>query len=154
MKVAFLVSAFGIAVFVAGCLTAPVSESGGPGAVTAQNTNVTAITTAAQTVFAQSGYTPGPANYPTWIAFDKPAGRFGNILWNSYGQTTTIRVRLLMTELASTSNYRLSVRVYRVSNAGETGFEDTTRMAGLWQDEFEPLLKKIAAKAGGAGPLM
>jgi len=39
-----------------------------------------------------------------------------------------------------------------VSDAGEAGFEDSTKMTGLWSGEFLLLLQKIKAQAAGAGP--
>ncbi|MEO8354150.1 MAG: hypothetical protein ABI680_20670 [Chthoniobacteraceae bacterium] len=135
-----------------GCLTTPTSDSGGIGAVTALNTNASAITSAAQDVFAQSGYSMGPVNPPSWIAFEKPAGGFGKAMWGGFDEKTTIRVRLSMTPLPGTNNFRLSTRVYSVNDAGEMGINDKHRLSSLWQGQFESLLKKIAAQAGGAGP--
>ncbi len=140
-----------LALLTIGCLTSPTSDSGGIGSVTAQNTNVSALTSAAQNVFAQSGYSMGPVNPPAWIAFDKPAGGFGKAMWGGFDEKTTVRVRLTMTPLAGTNNYRLSTRVYSVNDAGEMGIEDKHRLSGLWQGEFESLLRKIAAQADGAG---
>jgi len=141
-----------LAVVLASCLTAPVSNSGGMGSVTVQNTNVNAIANAAQGVFANSGYTPGPSNFPASISFEKPAGKFGQLMYGSYDQKVTMRVKLDMTQIPGSNNYRLSTRVSRVSNAGEAGFEDKTKMLGLWSGEFGPLLKQIQAQASGAGP--
>jgi len=40
-----------------------------------------------------------------------------------------------------------------VTNAGQAGFEDSRKMLGLWSGEFMPLMRKISAEAGGAGPM-
>jgi hypothetical protein len=141
-----------LALAFAGCLATPVSESGGPGAVTVTNTNPTAIIYAAQSVFAQYGYSSGYVNYPTSASFDKPAGKFGKAMWGGYDETTTVRVRLLLTPLPGGANYRLSTRVFTVSDAGEAGFEDKHALSGLWSGEFGPLLRQISARASGAGP--
>lgn len=138
--------------FLGGCLTTPVEKSGGPGSLTVENSNPNAIISAAQTVFAGSGYTPSGSNYPESISFDKPAGAFGKIMYGSYGVTTTVRVKLSLTQIPGTNNYRLSTRVSRVSDAGEAGFEDSQRMLGVWSGEFKPLLRQVATQAGGAGP--
>ena len=141
-----------LALLFAGCLTTPVSESGGLGSVTVTNTNPTALVRAAQSVFANYGYTTGPVSFPRSISFDKPAGRFGRVMWGSFNQTTTIRVRLAMTPIPGTNDFRLSTRVYTVNNAGVWGFEDQRALRGMWSSEFGPLLRKINAQAAGAGP--
>lgn len=140
------------AALLAGCLTTPVADSGGPGATTVPNTNATAIISAAQDVFANYGYTPGPMSYPDSISFDKPAGAFGKLLYGSYGTTTSVRAKLIITPLGG-GNYRLGTRVSRVSDAGEAGFEDSTKMMGVWSSQFGPLLKQISAQAANAGPM-
>ncbi|HEY5707731.1 MAG TPA: hypothetical protein VIS96_19385 [Terrimicrobiaceae bacterium] len=129
-----------------------MANSGGIGSVAVPNTNVNALIAAAQPVFAQYGYSPGPVNYPDSISFDKPAGGFGKLLYGSYDQTTTFRVRLSMIQIPGTNNFQLLTDVSRVSDAGEAGFEDNTKMIGLWSGEFLPLLQKIKAQAAGAGP--
>lgn len=78
--------------------------------MTVSNTNVTAIIAAANGVFAQSGYSPGPANYPDSVSFDKPAGAFGQLAYGSYGTTTTIRARVSMTPIPGTNDFRISAR--------------------------------------------
>jgi hypothetical protein len=141
-----------LALLLAGCLTTPVADSGGPGATTVPNTNVPAIIAAAQSVFAQYGYTPGPMSYPDSISFDKPSGAFGKLLYGSYGTTTSVRVKLNIVPLGGSNDFRLGTRVSRVTDAGEAGFEDSSQMMGLWSGEFGPLLAKIKAQAANAGP--
>lgn len=143
-----------IVALLSGCLTAPVADSGNPGAVTVPNTNPSAIVSAAQAVFPNYGYSTGPVNYPDSISFDKPSGAFGKILYGSYGTTTTVRVKLKMVQISSiTNDYRISTSVSRVTDAGEAGFESSTKMMGLWSAEFGPLLKQISAQAANAGPM-
>ena len=120
--------------------------------MTVANSNPSAIISAAQTVFAGSGYTPSGSNFPQSVSFDKPAGAFGKIMYGSYGVTTTVRVKLSLIQIPGTNNYRLSTRVSRVSDAGEAGFEDDQRMLGVWSGEFKPLLRQIVTQASGAGP--
>ncbi|MGH8047689.1 MAG: hypothetical protein ACREKL_10615 [Chthoniobacterales bacterium] len=152
MKFPFLPAAFAaLTLLLAGCLTTPTAESGGMGSTTVPNTNVTAIISSAQTVFGQYGYTPGPMNYPASISFDKPSDTFGKILYGSYGTTTSIRVKLTITQLGATNNYLLATHVSRVTNAGEAGFEESRKMIGLWSGEFGPLLKQINAQAANQG---
>lgn len=135
-----------------GCLTSKVSNSGGLGSVTVPNTNVNAIIAAANGVFAQSGYSPGPTDYPDSVSFDKPSGGFGKLMYGSYGTTTTFRAKLRMVQIPGTSDYRLSTQMTRVTDAGDAGFEDSTQMMGVWSGEFGPLLQQIKTQAAGAGP--
>ena len=140
-----------VSLILAGCLASPVSGTGGVGSNTVVNTNVDAVIAAAQSVFAQYGYSTGPANYPDSISFDKRAGGFGNMMWGSYGNPQTIRVRVRMLPIPGTANIRLVPKLYSVSSAGEAGFEDQRPIMGLWNGEFGPIRKKISAQAGGAG---
>lgn len=135
-----------------GCLTAPVGKSGGPGAITVQNTNPMAILNAARPIFAESGYSGGPGNFPDSISFQKPTGRLGKVMYGSFDNSPAIRVTISMIQLPGTNDYRLVPHVARVNNPGEAGFEDTSRMLQLWSGEFKPLLRKVAEQAGAAGP--
>ena len=153
MKLIFSsLAAIALSFSLVGCLTSPVSGTGGIGANTVVNTNLNAVIASAQSVFADYGYAMGPANYPTSISFDKRAGGFGNVMWGSYGNPQTIRVRITMMPIPGTTNIRLVPKLFSVSSAGESGFEDQRPIMGLWKCEFGPILKKIATQAGGAGP--
>jgi len=152
MKFSFL-PVVAIASLVSGCLVSPVAKSGGPGSVTVTNSNPAAIGAAAQAVFPQAGYQVGPSNFPDSISFDKGSNRFANIMWGSYGDPQTIRVRLEINQIPGTNDYRIVPKVYSVSDAGEAGFDDPRPLMGLWSAEFGPLLKQVAAKAGGAGAM-
>ena len=151
MKFTLPLLALSLCLSLSSCLTTPTASSGGPGAVTVTNTNVGALMEAMNTVFPQYGYTAGPANYPTSLSFDKPAGAFGKLMYGSYGVTTTIRVQVDMEPLGG-NDYRLVPRVSRVSDAGQAGFEDDTKMLGVWGSQFGPVLKKVQAQAANAGP--
>jgi len=140
-----------IALSFSGCLTTPVADTGGSNGITVTNSNVPAITNAATSVFAQSGYTPGPGNYPDSISFEKPAGAFGNIMYGSYEQKQTIRAKVRITPIPGTNDYRLSTQVYTVGSAGEAGFEDSRKLL-FFNGEFKPLLRKVQVSASGVGP--
>lgn len=149
-------SLLGVAVLgslLSGCLVSPVGQSGGLGSVTVTNSNPTAIVEAAQTVFPGAGYQLGPVNFPNSISFDKGSSRFANVMWGSYGNPQTIRVRVNIAQIPGTNNYRLSPKVFSVSDAGEAGFDDERPLMGLWSGEFGPLLKQVATQAGGAGAM-
>lgn len=131
-----------------GCMSSPISSSGGIGAVTVHDTNVDAVTAAARNVFASRGYTLSGVDYPDSISFDKPPGGFGNVMWGSYGNPQTIRVRLAMVCIPGTDNIRLVPKVFSVSDAGEAGFDNARPLFGIWNAEFGPMLKDIARQAG------
>jgi hypothetical protein len=136
------------ALFLAGCLSSPISSSGGIGAVTVKNTSPNRVISAASTVFSGRGYTLSDSDYPSSISFDKPAGGFGNAMWGSYGNPQTIRVKIAMVPIPMTSDIRLEPRVYSVGDAGEAGFDSERPLIGFWNAEFGPMLKQVASLAG------
>jgi hypothetical protein len=144
----------GITLFIillAGCLTAPVEKSGGIGSVTVTNSNPSAIIAAAQSVFPNYGYSPAFDNDINSVSFDKNSNQLANVLWGSYGDPQTIRAKVIITPIPGTNNYRISPKVYTVSDAGVAGFQSKRPLIGLWNAEFGPLLKKVAAQSSGAG---
>jgi len=141
------------ALLLAGCLTTPVSKSGGIGSVTVTNSNPSAIISAAQSVFPDYGYTPAFGNGINSVSFDKNSNKLANVLWGSYGDPQTIRVKVKIVQIPGTNDYRISPKVYTISNEGETGFQSKRPLMGLWNAEFGPLLKKVAAQASGRGPI-
>lgn len=152
MKFAFASIIAGlISLAFSGCLTTPVSSAGGPGSVTIQNTNPNAITAAATSVFSNYGYSVGPTNYPSSVSFDKPGGSFDSLMWGSFGETTSIRVKLAMEPFGDSGDYRVAPTVYAVNDDGMAGFEDPRRLTSLWALEFAPLMRQIAAQAADAG---
>ena len=148
-----LLAVVALSLFLSGCLVSPVSQSGGMGSVTVVNSNPSAIVAAAQAVFPQSGYQLSKSNYPVSISFDKGSNQFANIMWGSYGNPQTIRVRVNINQIPGTNNYRLVPKVFSVSSAGEAGFEDKRPLMGLWSGQFGPLLRQVAEQAGGAGTM-
>ena len=141
------------ALLLAGCLTTPVSKSGGMGSVTVTNSNPSAIISAAQSVFPDYGYTPAFGNGINSVSFDKNSNKLANVLWGSYGDPQTIRVKVKIVQIPGTNDYRISPKVYTISNEGETGFQNKRPLMGLWNAEFGPLLKKVADQASGSGPI-
>lgn len=134
-----------------GCLTTPVSQSGGMGSVTVTNSNPEAITAAAENVFPNYGYTCNRSGLHS-VSFDKNSNKFARVMWGSYGVTSTIRVKIKITPIPGTNDYKISPKIYTVSNEGMAGFESKRPLLGLWGAEFEPLLKQVAAQSAGAGP--
>lgn len=121
--------------------------------MTVTNSSPTAIVAAAQSAFAQSGYQIGPSDFPTSVSFDKGSNKFANAVWGSYGDPQTIRVRVMIAQIPGTNDYRLTPKVYSVSDAGEAGFDDPRPLAGLWAAEFGPTLRSVAAQAANAGAI-
>lgn len=146
----FSLAALAVGLTFSGCLTTTVADSGGPGSVTVPNSNWVSISAAANAAFAQHGYTSAPSGSMDTLAFDKPAGAFGELMYGSYGQTTSYRVQVQIVQIPGTNDYRLIPRVSRVSNAGSAGFESKTRMMGFWAGQFGPILKQVAQQAGNA----
>jgi hypothetical protein len=152
MKSSFL-AAIVLPLLLAGCLVTPVSKSGGPGSTTVSDSNPTAIVAAAQTVFPQAGYRLGRANFPTSISFDKGSSRFANVMWGSFGNPQTVRVRIKINPIPGTNDFRLVPSVFSVSSAGVSGFEDERPLMGFWSSQFGSLLRQVADQASGAGPM-
>lgn len=134
-----------------GCLVTPVSESGGIGSVTVTNSNPGAIIAAAQSVFPNYGYTYHNTRYPVSVSFDQSSNKIANVMWGSYGQPQTLRVKVNITAIPGSNNYRISPKVYSVTSAGEAGFESKRPVASLWNSQFAPLFRQIATQASGAG---
>jgi hypothetical protein len=119
--------------------------------VTVKNSNPGAIVSAAQSVFPSYGYTWSGTGLSS-VSFDKDSNKLANVLWGSYNCPQTVRVKLKIVQIPGTDDYRVSPRAYTVSDAGEAGFESKRALAGLWNGEFGPLLKKVTAQAAGVGP--
>lgn len=153
MKIPSLVFTALIPLLFTSCLVTPVEKSGGIGSVTVSNSNPVAIISAAQAVFPQYGYRTHVTKFPASVSFDKDSNQLANVMWGSYGDPQTIRVKIRIVPIPGTNDYRISPRVFTVSDAGEAGFESKRPLIGLWSGEFGPLLKKVATQAGGAGPM-
>lgn len=73
-------------------------------------------------------------------------------MFGSYGRSTSFRVRLQISPIPGTKDFRVSPRVLRVNNAGEAGFESDTKMMGFWSSQFRPIMREISDQAAGVGP--
>lgn len=134
-----------------GCLVSPVEKSGGIGSVTVTNSNPTAIINAAQSIFPNYGYSLHNTRFPDSVSFDQPGNKTARILWGSYGVPQTLRVKVSIVAIPGTDNYRISPKVYTVSNAGEAGFESKRPLVSLWNSQFSSIFDQIAQQASGAG---
>jgi hypothetical protein len=136
--------------FLIGCLANPVERSGGPGSVTIENTNPSAILAAARRVFAERGYRSGPGQFPEHISFQRHAGRTGELFFGSFNRETLIRVRLDLRPIPGTRNFRVEPQVFRVSTSGRVSSERDTRMLRIWGAQFGPMLRQIRDEAANA----
>ncbi|MEI8311417.1 MAG: hypothetical protein WCH98_11735 [Verrucomicrobiota bacterium] len=134
----------------AGCLFRPMENSGATGSTTIRNTTPEAIRRAAIPVFARHGYTEGRSRFPRSLAFERPAGKLGEFLFGSFGQTTTFRVVLQLVPLSESRDFRIVPTISRVNRAGVVGFETDTRMLGMWSNQLRPILREIDERASGA----
>lgn len=148
----FVALAMGLLALLTGCLTTPVERSGGPGSLTVPNSNAASIRTAAQTVFARYGYTQVGGGSPQALSFQRPAGRFGELMFGSHGQQTHFRVDLGILPIPGTNDFRLTTQVNRVNSANRPGFERETQMMRSWSAQFNSILRDIRSKAADAGP--
>jgi hypothetical protein len=142
-----------LALLLNGCLVTPVQHSGGIGSVTVTNSNPTAIIAAAQNVFPNYSYTLHNVHYPSSVSFDQPSNKTARIMWGSYGDPQTMRVKVLIVQIPGSNNYRISPKLYTVSDSGEAGFESKRPIISLWNSQFSSLFRQIATQASGAGPM-
>ena len=153
MRIDALLAATALFLMLSGCLVTPVEKSGGIGSITVSNSNPGAILAAAQDIFPMYGYQLHRVNALSSVSFDKSSSRIANVMWGSYGDPQTLRVKVMIVPIPGTDDYRVSPKVFTIGNAGEAGFEDKRPLMSLWSGEFAPLLQKVAAQAGGAGRL-
>jgi len=138
------------AFLLAGCLFRPLADSGATGSTTIRNTTPDAIRRAAVPVFARHGYTERPGRFPRSLTFERPSGKLGEFMFGSMTQTTTFRVVLHLVPLPESRDIRINPAIFRVNNAGITGFEHDTRMLGMWSGQLRPIFREIDERAAGA----
>lgn len=143
-----------VSLALAGCVLSPVERSGGPGSVTIPNTNPVAIARASRTAFARYGFRQSRSAMPHWIAFDRPAGRTGEIMFGGiHAGDTAIRARLTMIPIAGTHDIRVMPTVLRVTDASSASFaRETGMLFRSWSSQLRPVLREIQAQASNAGP--
>jgi len=113
-----------------GCLVTPVSESGGMGSVTVSNSNPGAIIAAAQSLFPNYGYSPTfGGDGVSSVCFEKNSNKVANVLWGSYGDPQTLRVKVKIVQIPGTNNYRISPKVSTVSDAAKPDLRASTSSA-------------------------
>lgn len=153
MKLRFfpLLFVLALAFAISGCLVTPVEKSGGIGSVTVKNSNPAAIINSAQNVFSNYGYSLHNTHFPESVSFDQSDNKTARILWGSYGYPQTVRVKVQIVHIPRTSNYRISPKVYTISDAGVAGFESKRPLLSLWNSQYSGIFEKIAERSSGAG---
>jgi hypothetical protein len=104
-------------------------------------------TTAA--VFQEDGYQVGSLN-PASMIFQKEGTRgqslaYGGVVGTHYGEVTMVRVRAQLVDLGAGS-YRLQCQASMVRDAGDSFFEDESRLANLRSGPYQALLDKVAKR--------
>jgi hypothetical protein len=99
------------------------------------------------TVFQEDGFMVGSL-LPSNMVFQKEGSRgqslaYGGVVDTHYGSKTMVRVRASVVDLGS-NGQRLQCQAYMVRNAGESVFEDETRLMNIHGGKYQSLLKKVA----------
>jgi hypothetical protein len=107
------------------------------------------VETVAGQVFRENGYAGGPAG-PMTLLFQKEGTRANSLAYNGitdtyYGAQTVVRVRAEMVDLGGGS-LRLQCQTYMVRNAGDSFFEEETRLSNLRGGPYQNTLDEIAKR--------
>jgi hypothetical protein len=107
------------------------------------------IQAAAVQVFQEDGYTAN-ATGPGQLLFEKEGSRANNLAYNGvvgthYGAQTLVRVKTEIVDLGGGA-HRLQCQAYMVKNAGESFFEDESRLSNLRSGPYQNLLDKVASR--------
>jgi hypothetical protein len=100
-------------------------------------------------VFRENGYMGGP-NGPTTMLFQREGSRANDLAYNGvvnthYGAKTVVRVKSEMVDLGGGS-IRLQCQAYMVRNAGDSFFEEETRLANMRGGPYQKLLNETAKR--------
>ena len=101
----------------------------------------------AAAVFQQDGYQVAQLT-PASMVFQKEASRsqslaYGGVVDTHYGALTLVRVRAQLLDLGAGS-YRLQCQASMVRDAGDSFFEDESRLINLRSRPYQSLLNKVA----------
>jgi len=107
------------------------------------------IQAAAVQVFQADGYTAHP-NGSGQLLFEKEGTRANNLAYNGvvgthYGAQTLVRVKTEIVALGGGA-HRLQCQAYMVRNAGDSFFEDESRLSNLRSGPYQDLLDKVAKR--------
>jgi hypothetical protein len=144
----FLALSLVIGLLSAGChLGQPGSASFA--SVVIKQHSIADIQAATAQVFQEDGYTA----YTTGsgqLVFEKEGTRANNLAYNGligthYGAQTLVRVRTEIVDLGG-GTHRLQCQTYMVRNAGDSFFEDETRLSNMRSGSYQDLLDKVAKR--------
>jgi hypothetical protein len=107
------------------------------------------ICTTAGTVFQEDGYRV-MSLAPNMLVFQKEGTRGQSLAYNGvvsthYGASTVVRVKGELVDLGM-GKYRLQCQGYMVRNAGDSFFEDESRLTNIRSGPYQSLLNKVAKK--------
>jgi hypothetical protein len=134
-------------VLVAGCRSGPASASFASVDIAGKTPDEICQTAGA--VFREDGYKVALLS-PERMVFEKEASRAESIAYSGvvdthYGATTLVRVRAELVDLGEGS-HRLQCQAYMVRNAGDSFFEDESRLVNMRSRPYQNLLDKVAKR--------
>lgn len=131
----------------AGCGTLSEPGSASFASVTIENHSAEEIVAATRKVFAEDGYSGGGSGTGGQMVFEKEASRATSFSRNGLvatheGARALTRVKVDLVSFSADS-YRLQCEAYAVSGAGDSFFEDESRLSNLRSGPYRSLLKKV-----------
>jgi hypothetical protein len=145
---------FALAILLLGLLLMVGCQSGKPASasfasVTIPGKTPQEICNAAATVFQENGYQVASLN-PSAMVFQKEASRMKSMAYNGvvnthYGAVTLERVKAELVDLGAGS-FRLQCQASIVRGAGDSFFEDESRLSNLRSGPYQSLLNKVAKR--------
>ena len=138
---ALLLMALG-ALCMVGCASSKQAGSYSHGALTVKGRSDAQIRQVTKAVFAEDGYSLASEG-PDYMVFQRPGSRRDALKWGGwFGEGVVIRAKLRMTKLADDSCV-LQVDMYAVRDAGDTVFEDESRMIMLNKQPYRKMLREV-----------
>lgn len=107
------------------------------------------ICQATSAVFQEDGFKTGVL-LPSNMVFQKEGTRgqslaYGGVVDTTYGSVTMVRVKASIVDLGA-KGQRLQCQAYMVRNAGESVFEDETRLLNIHGGKYQGLLNQVAKR--------
>ena len=137
----------GLTVALTGCSSVPASASFA--SVVIHNQTPDQIQNVASQVFRENGYRGG-ATGPSSMMYQREGTAANNLAYNGitgayYGAATIVRVKAEIVDLGEGSN-RLQCQTYMVRNAGDSFFEEETRLTNMRSGPYQKLLNEVAQR--------
>lgn len=117
--------------------------------VTIHNQPAEKIQNVASQVFRENGYAGGPTG-PRTLLFQREGSKANSLAYNGvvgthYGAQTLVRVKAELVDLGGNS-HRLQCQTYMVRNAGDSFFEEESRLTNLRSGPYQKLLDQVAQR--------